>query len=219
MGMGSRTRVSRTSGRTIGSWDAAVDKTAVSWAPGYSPIVGDQSYHFNRNFSGGMDSRLAHMAHHFLEACKACNWTRLGNDNPDEAAKQLGISLHPLQDWVAHGDYGRHDHIPNGGIWIHHNWPSPQTPLSGKPDVALYPDDVELDAGGPDGRPVGAAIHLTWNGGEYAIYHLGTRRITLTRQRTLQKLSGFRAYVAAYGRPNCKCWQFFGIAGVAGGAH
>jgi len=144
----------QTAASAVGSWDEDVDGSAVSWGPGWAPIIGDQSYHFNRNLGGGPDSRLQHHTEHFLEARYACNWKRDRRDDPEEAVKQLGISLHPLQDWVAHGDYGVADTVSNGGIWVHHNKNSPQTPLAGKPTLSSYPDDPDLDAvGGPNGRP------------------------------------------------------------------
>ena len=197
----------------VGVADEAVD----GWG-GYLPIWGDQSYHFNRNFGVGADSRLQRFAEHLIKAKDACNWVRLHNDDPDEAAKQLGTALHPLQDWVAHGDYGRTDDVYNGGTWIVHNSPSPQTSLfaEGKTDVSNYPDDPELDAlYGPDGRPAGPAIlyTLAWHGfsgdREYAIYVHGRQRINLTKEQSETALTGFRAFVMQAG--GCKCRKYFGI--------
>jgi RHS repeat-associated protein len=85
----------------IGDADVAVD--AISGGISWAPWIGDQSYHFNRNMSGE-DSRLQHNAVHMRKAQNACTM-RAGRDDPEEAARQLGTALHPLQDWVAHGDF------------------------------------------------------------------------------------------------------------------
>jgi hypothetical protein len=192
-----------------------VDGTATSIGPGYLPIIGDQSYHFNRNLNanGGVDSRIKHKVEHYQKAIKACQ----KDDNPCEAAKQLGIALHPLQDFYAHGDYAIQDSTPNGGTWIHHNKHSPQTPLPGKPNLALYPDDTELDAvGGPSGRPAGAAMKMVTvsilkvkQQVDYAIYKRGTMRIRDTEAATRDVLTDYWTFLTGLPKSPC-CKKYFG---------
>jgi len=178
-----------------------------------SPIYGDQSYHFNRNVSGGPDTRLEHVDAHYERAEYYCSgWI----DLPESAAHHLGTALHPLQDWVAHGDYGMREY---GRIVTHHNSQSPQTEF-GTP--GYYPDKALLDArGGPDGRPTKAVIIDSMPGRivgtpggfieaqyyDFAYYEPGTKRLALTRRLTKEKLEEFALYVWAFG--GCRCRVFF----------
>jgi hypothetical protein len=145
-------------------------------------------------------------------AQEACSWS---TDDPVRAAEQIGIALHPYQDWVAHGDYGFSD---PGDIWLLglHNRYSPQATTWG--DVSTYPDNPTLDAvGGPNGRPAAPAMRTvtSWWGlavREYAIYAPGMRRYSLTRSMTQQALVEFRAYVEQ--NSGCQCRQYFGLDGT-----
>jgi hypothetical protein len=186
----------------VGAADEAVD--SIGSGTSFWPLAGDQSYHFNRNLNGGPDSRYVHFADQKRKAESLCT-IRLGNDFPEMAAVQLGTALHPMQDVVAHGDYGMR--MP-GIVYIIHNAFSPQRVYG---DPTDYPDTTWLDAvGSPDGRPAGSAIHVINNAGfDYAIYAPGIRRWSLTRDRTESVLAGFRSYVKANG--GCKCKQFFGV--------
>lgn len=154
-----------------------------------------------------MDSRIQHKLEHLNAAREACR-----SGDPETAAKELGIALHPLQDYYAHGDYGRSDRDQNGGYWQVHNKFSPQTPIPGKSDLSHYPDDPELDAvKGPGGRPAGAAIKLhqlpTFKT-DYAIYEYGTQRIRDTEAATTDTLSSFLDFV----RRTCgECCKYFGV--------
>ncbi len=185
------------------------------------PIIGDQSYHFNRNLNGGKDSRLVHHDDHLKNAKALCTWPR--NDFPIEAAEELGISLHPLQDWFAHGDYGIKE---TSYILPPHNISSPQTDFGFF--TFFYPDDTSLDAiGSVDGRPAGDAMiykeinrpvyggtailypesHTTISGyREWAVYKKGNKRITLTQKATEVTLKDFRNHVKKYGGCKCKCY-------------
>ena len=58
------------------------------------------SWHFNRSTSG--DSRLTHRDQMLRAAKKLCT---ASVDDAFQAAVFLGYGLHPLQDWVAHGDF------------------------------------------------------------------------------------------------------------------
>ncbi|HPT16148.1 MAG TPA: RHS repeat-associated core domain-containing protein, partial [Kiritimatiellia bacterium] len=189
----------------IGLADEAVDHGSTSW----SPVSGDQSYHFDMNKGVGADSRMQHYQRHLKAALDACTDPV---DDPLTAANQLGTALHPYQDWVAHGEYGMYD---KGGIYSPHNWQSPQARTWG--NVSDYPDNVRLDAvNGPNGRPAGLAMHtVIVNFGQsirsYAIYQPGTRRISLTRDMTTSTLNGFRDYVKRSAVPACKCRKYFGV--------
>ena len=207
----------------IAKSDEGVDDLSLerSWAP----IVGNQGYHFNRN-SGGNDSRLQYKQLHLENAKGYCNknkvlaqyWDRNGSihqypESPEAAAVNIGIALHALQDWVAHGDYAIYD---NGNIWTVHNACSPQTNLLnfyGKP--GNYPDNPSLDAvNGIDGRAAGGAMHaVIENFGVsvrlYAIYQKGTKRLNLTQRLTIELLNEYRNWLEKNG--TCKCRQFFGV--------
>ena len=184
----------------VGSADAAVDSGGTGPMPWQ-----DQSYHFNRNLNGGNDTRMDHFQEHFNKAAEAC---LPKTDDPQTAAKELGTALHPLQDWVAHGD---HCMTNPGSIGEVHNSRSPQTEFG---DPSGYPDDPTLDAkGGPDGRPAGLAIKtIIVNGGmavrDYAIYERGTKRLHLTADITIARLNEFRNGID---KKACKCRKYFGF--------
>jgi RHS repeat-associated protein len=187
--------------------DEAVDNG--NKGPWPSP-VGDQSYHFNRNLSGGMDTRLVRFKAHYSWAQKHCN--RI-NDNPEKAAEELGTALHPLQDWVAHGDYAMKN---TGNIWLWHNEKSPQWEF-GNPHN--YPDDVTLDVvDSPDGRATSAYIidvaYLRDSQGngpfryeDFAYYKKGFKRYEMTRRMTTEELKEYRWYIQTQG--GCKCKKYF----------
>ena len=190
----------------IGAADAAVDGNAIGFGSRSPMPWGDQSYHFNRNLNGGGDSRLQHYQAHLARAKVFCT-PRF--DSPSEAVQELGLALHPYQDWVAHGDHTISD---EGGVYYLHNesspkweWPLPYT----------FPDNPDLDAvGGPDGRPAGAAMHFTMvNGGtavrDYAIYTGGHKRLNKTHEITTKELNDYLSFVKASGGCNCK--EYFGL--------
>ena len=191
----------------VGAADNAVDNWTSSTA--WVPYAGDQGYHFNRNLSGGTDSRMDRWKKHLSSAKIECLYKYRSNDNPEKAAKELGTALHPYQDWVAHGDYGIYD---KGEIWDRHNSFSPQKDFGNPYD---YPDDPTLDAkGSPDGRPAGLAMHwITTNWGMsvrgYAIYERGMKRYRLTMNMTKTTLTEFRDFVQKHG--GCKCKKYFGV--------
>ena len=185
----------------VATADNGVDGLGIG---GTGPVPwGDQSYHFNRNTYVGIDSRLQHWAAHAKNARNACTASRV-NANPEESARQLGISLHPLQDLVAHGDYG----INNKRVWIldKHNWMSPQKDYGSPGD---YPDTTYLDADGPNGRATSGVMQYRFGNDEwnYAIYKPGTQRINLTGTKTKSALTGFRNYVKVNG--GCRCKKYF----------
>ena len=64
----------------------------------FLPIVGDQSYHFNRNTSGP-DSRQVHADQNLASAISV-------GGSSSSAHQDLGQGLHALQDIQAHGNYG-----------------------------------------------------------------------------------------------------------------
>jgi len=197
---------SKKAAEAIAMADEGVDHGSTS----FMPVFGDQRYHFDMNKGRGLDTRLERYEHHLVAAKWACNWKIFKHDDPEKAAKEMGTALHPLQDWVAHGEYGRYD---EGGIYTVHNEYSPQSKTWGA--VTDYPDDPSLDAkNGPDGRAAGLAMqNVTVNIGVsvrlYAVYERGTKRIRLTEKKTLKALSDFRKYLKE--NAGCECKQYFGI--------
>ena len=204
------------SAKAIGDADIAVD------AGGTGPMPWqDQSYHFDRGGPAAgpwfntmvsrwglqgarnTDSRFSHFYTHLFRAIAAI---KCPPDNPQLAAQELGTALHPLQDWVAHGD---HAWTNPGAIGEIHNSRSPQRKF-GKP--GNYPDDKTLDAlKGRHGRPEGRAVKIvTIRAGmavrDYALYTKGRQRLDLTRTMTLGVLEYFKTQVELYGGPKSKTY-------------
>jgi hypothetical protein len=195
----------------IGKEDDAVDGGITSPLP----LVGDQSYHFNRS-SGGTDSRLRHKEEHLQEAKEKCSsesqsWlSELFNshDDPTGATEKLGKALHPLQDWVAHGDFGI---TTSGAIFVVHNHNSPQASLGSTTDRESAVDSAQYDSDGPDGRPAGAAMQTNRDGTEYALFHPGRGQIRFkkTQELTESALRDFLNHVKANAKPCGKCRKYF----------
>jgi len=196
--------------RAVAQANEAVDSGNTSFWPWAAP-----EYHFNRSGSAGGDSRLRLAAEHLEQARILC---LPAFDTPYTAAEQLGTSLHPLQDWVAHGDYGLNE-WPH--ILTHHNSQSPQNDF-GYP--GSYPDDVTLDVvNSPDGRATKDYIirSLVVGGSnvyampiyyyDFAYYERGFKRYNLTREKTKTVLEYYREFVRRYG--GCRCKRFFGLDG------
>ncbi len=179
------------------------------------PAIGDQSYHFNRNFPPSVtDSRLAHLQDRIQKAKRLCQAFPLHRGMTEIAAKHFGIGLHALQDYYAHGDYGR---LEWPDIWIPHNFYGSTVP-GATSVVRDYPDDPALDASGdPVGRPAGAAILTTYvfdlfyqefRDVDYANYIFGTKRITATENRTKSELLDFYNFLNR--DPTlCECRKYF----------
>ncbi len=199
----------------IGEADDDVDSLIGRRGP--FPIGGDMSYHFNRNLSGGLDSRMQHFMDHMANAQYFCN-IRQQSDSPERAVVELGRSLHPLQDYVAHGDFNVFGEGPI--IWAHNAY-SPQEFPPGfvNYEVVDNPifDAVEYLGGppGPNGRPAGNAIHTRHvydNGGmlvDFAWFEPGQLRIRETERLTSLWLANFRIFVSEHG--GCQCRRYFGI--------
>ncbi len=197
----------------IAIWDEKVDGDAVSSIPlasGYLPIIGAQGYHFNRN-RPNTDSRTLYKDEHYQNAIDYCV-----DGKPVDAAQHLGIALHPLQDYYAHGDYGIFDTLPNGGLWTTHNKYGPVLAgAAGEP--WQYPDDISLDAvGGP--RPAGAAIKTKIitilffdQVVDYAVYKKGTQRFLQTKTASINLLTKFRTTIEAKTKTQkiCTCIKYF----------
>ncbi len=189
----------------IAQSDEAVDGGVAGGGRGWAPW-GDQSYHFNLPWSDGRDTRLQHYAEHLRKAFDLCDWSK-GQDKPWDAATELGTALHPLQDYVAHGDFGRNQ---GRAVIIIHNAQSPQREFGNDPTA--YPDDDTLDAqNGPDGRPSGAGYYRTMGtyGMEFAWFIKGSRRITKTEQDTKYALTRFKSHVLSAGKPCGECRKYF----------
>ena len=177
------------------------------------PAIGDQSYHFNRNLGGGIDSRLAHRGSRYAMARHECSKLPRSSRSPETAAKHIGIGLHAIQDFYAHGDYGLIEfpviitpHNEFGGT------------LAGAPGSPFtYPDNPDLDAvDGPQGRPAGPAIKIliiTNPSGQfvdfdYAVYEFATKRIAATQADTKADLKEFYDFLEA-DETLCECRKYF----------
>lgn len=134
----------------------------------------------------------------------SCDWTAAEKkDDVLEAVRHMGLALHPIQDWVAHGDFGRTE-WPD--VWTFHNVFSSQTTF-GPPGE--YPDRTDLDAvGGSDGRAAGSAITVVSVGGaavETAQFTPGTQRINKTESVSRVALGSFLAHVRDRAKPGGSC--------------
>lgn len=180
-------------------------------------IYGDQSYHFDRPW-GGPDSRLVHRDEHYQNALHSCS-DSLHQDNPTNAAMELGISLHPAQDYYAHGDYGRT--ATGANITVGHNSNAPgSTRLAGRSGALEdYPDDTALDAlnsvtGRPDqseGALGGEGKNYLGSNYEWYVYEFGRKRVTATVLATQGELSNYRTYLRARAKNCCMCLRYFGV--------
>jgi RHS repeat-associated protein len=181
-----------------------------------SPIYGDQSYHFDRPF-GGPDSRLKHRDDHLSWAKKHCTWSSTTHlDAPGTAGRQLGFALHPTQDYVAHGDYGK---FISGFITVPHNYFGPTSPDAQGVSPTKLPDMWGLDAkNSADGRPAGSAVWpeyhtwIIWGGGVntmQAEYETGDKRKHLTESMSKSVLQKFIDHVRAHARPCGRCRRYF----------
>lgn len=170
------------------------------------------SWHFDRS-TGGTDSRWVHFGEEMAVAKQSCNW-KMRNDSSMLAAAHLGVALHPVQDWVAHGDYNRRGEAPRLGLGIiesrhyWHNWDSPAR------DGKSMPDNPALDAGGLLGRPTMDVFHLgtTLSNGDrtyWTEFTPGTSRILFTEFLTRGALADFQAFVMQNSKPCGACQQAF----------
>ena len=198
----------------IGREDDHVDTL---WDPA---IISDITWgwHFNRAITG--DTRFENRDNMLKQARYFC---RSDTDKADLAAIFVGQSLHPEQDWVAHGDYNRREETPTlRGVvglekrWYWHNWGYGPW-LNGSTSM---PDETWRDA---DGSYDGRATMFAFNGSRgghhqlsnkdtvyWVSYHYGHERINMTRERTILLLQQFQAYVKMQ-KYACKCrCQFIG---------
>lgn len=124
-------------------------------------------------------------------------------------------SLHPLQDWVAHGDFNRRKEAPSLSglnLWEQrhywHNWDSPEKGSTG------FPDDLGLDASGAEGRAtinvmvVGTKLS---NGDKtyWTKFIRGSKRINLTERKTRDAIKDFMKFVKDNGKPCGECQKTF----------
>jgi RHS repeat-associated protein len=195
----------------IGEEDDAVD-TAFS-AKTFPFTDANWGWHFDRS-TGGPDTRLAHASDQYVEAKRFCTATV---DMPDQAALRLGRGLHPLQDWVAHGDFNRNrlGEMPNIATapWVWqfqwaHNW------FGDGFNAWEMVDNPDLDAGGANGR---ATIDVLGNphplgNGDTAFstpFHAGQQRRGLARDKTRELLAEFVVYVIRNAKPCGECRKAF----------
>ena len=195
----------------IGEYDEKID-SFWGWR-GPLPGVGEQGYHFNRS-TGGTDSRLKYYEQHLRMAKFYCSAHRY-DKNHEKAGQELGSALHPLQDWVAHGEY---EVTHPGPITSIHNEYSTQREFGSPGD---YPDLYFLDVkNSPDGRATQNTITqrrvLSPDGiletkYDVAEYERGSKRYELTKRKTQEALRDFKRFVkSTQGSVDCKCY-FFGV--------
>jgi hypothetical protein len=204
--------MSRYGAQLIAEQDDGVDKV-------FSPLQinnSNWSWHFDRS-TAGVDSRLEHFEQEIQIALVLCNWKRRRMDNWYEAALHIGRALHPLQDWVAHGDFNRNRQGEesvlqgvsfNENFRYIHNYDSPGSGGSS------MPDDLSRDARGASGRATIEVLHRTAplsNGDvpRWAFFYHGSRRINLTEQRTKWALNRFIKLVRSYGKSCGECQKAF----------
>jgi hypothetical protein len=165
------------------------------------------SWHFNRSTSG--DSRLTHRDEELRKAKAQCTNP---TDNAYNAAAYLGRALHPLQDWVAHGDFNRRLEAPSLTTWgptriyYWHNYFGPAG--------VGAPDNPNLDSDGSDGRATINHMKLgyTFRDGDkvyWANFHGGRKRIEKTESLTKGLLSEFQRYVRENGKACGECRKAF----------
>jgi hypothetical protein len=101
------------------------------------------------------------------------------------ALVHLGKSLHPLQDWVAHGTWD-----PTYGLWNITNW-------RWHPKGA---DDFDKD----DSRSADGRLQddLTSDSNQEKYLVPGSKRAELTKKMTKERLLAFKRGIPRYGR----CW-------------
>jgi len=175
------------------------------------------SWHFDRS-KGGEDSRVPHAYETYEKAQGCCNW-EVGQDDWKCAARELGMGLHALQDWVAHGDFNRWQEAPNiervpwwppsARLQYRHN---EFTPIRGQDYRTV--DDWMYDSCDLDGRPTLECLvfakrteygdNLFW-----APFVFGLKRLWTTEALTLDYLRAFQEFVRAKGKPCGQCRHHF----------
>ena len=188
---------SSVSSERIGNECNDVDKGTTSPLP----IFGDQSYHFNTSAGGVDDSRLIHEREHLQKAKDACDKNK-NTDNPEKAVRNLGLALHPRQDWYAHGDYP-------GGFRIHNKNGSRVPGLSRNYTHAPsdYPDTLWLDANSTDSdkRPTGEDVQRN----NEVTYSIGYKRFNATATASKADLKTYLDHIRQNAVDCGKCRDCF----------
>ncbi|MCL5098589.1 MAG: hypothetical protein M1608_13880, partial [Candidatus Omnitrophica bacterium] len=196
--------INSTQSRNIGAADNGIDLD-------YNPTtISDATWfwHFNRSITS-VDSRFICRDRELRKAEAECTKTA---DNPYNAAAYLGRALHPLQDWVAHGDFDRQKEAPSLTTWgptrilYSHNIIGPES--------IGAPDNIYLDWDGPDGRVTIQYMHLAFiffDGDRvyWARFHVGSQRISTTERLTKSLLLDFQNYVRVNSKPCGECQKAF----------
>ena len=181
----------------IADWDEKVDDdfstttfTDSNW-----------SWHFDRS-NGGPDSRLEHASEQLGLAEGYCTAGSNGKDDARSAAKCLGRALHPLQDWVAHGDFNRRREAPHiASVPWYDKLQYAHNKLTTQEDRGWKTvDDPAFDSSGPNGRATFSVMNLaqiTSYGDRlyWATFNTGSKRIVLTETKTREVLNHFTDHV------------------------
>jgi RHS repeat-associated protein len=190
----------------IGTFDNRVDTDYPTYI--FSEV--NWSWHFDRSL-GGQDTRLAHSDDELNKAQDVCRKAYFYDLTSIDA--HLGSALHPLQDWVAHGDFTRRAEAPyisSVGPLSKEKfdyWHNSLTPEAGQSSGS--PDDPTVDSGGPDGRPtinVMRFAKITSVGDRiyWAPFHGGGQRLYRTKMLTKKLLKDFQDYARRKGSCECK---------------
>ena len=127
----------------------------------------------------------------------------------------MGYALHPLQDFVAHGDFNRWRESPYASSAIRdsikyiHNTLTPQ---AGRGYNSV--DDPNLDSEGSDGRATFSVLQFATitSVGDWlfwARFNPGTSRIQFTERITLNRLREFMEHVRQNAAPCGQCYNAF----------
>ena len=195
----------------IAFWDKYTDTE-------YNPLVVSETnwpWHFDRSHVAGTDGRQQLATQQMAKAQSDCSQSEC---NQMQAAHDLGLGLHAKQDYWAHGDFNSWLKAPNltpVGVYEQrhyiHNYDDPSsTWWSMMWGNGHKPDDITLDASGPNGRATTDVIH--WNHvmpdgidqTGWTEFHTGSQRRSWTMADTVGYLGDFMDWVSANGCCECK---------------
>ena len=186
----------------------------------YSPYILEETNWSCGAIWGKGDSRYEWFELQMSLAKLACDWVANRKDDWETAVFELGEGLHPMQDWVAHGDFNRYIETPQmSNVWwpfnqleYAHNWFSDQELDVGSTAVV---DRRDYDVvNGPDGRATIGNMRLmkTRSNGDklyMATFVKGSRRLELTKTMTIGAIQEFQRFVEQRSKSCGKCREHF----------